>query len=579
MQWDAVNLTFNEILAIISKKDPNTLTTGDFWLNETLGQMYRYVGGQWNLTTNVRYDAPDASGNISDTAPNIYWLNPVTQLFYKRDPTNTTWIPVNYTMYPTDPLNRESNDLWWDQSPTVDQLYVWDIVNHQWLIAENFFQQATDPSLPPNLSASIVWYNPKDGTLKYILGNSCTTKDFISFMYDPTHPPVGTVWYNNLTGLYYTWDGANWVEIYPIISTTDPFVLFVGYFWYDATTGLLKSWNGNGWDIVKYATHPLNPTLGTLWYDTIKEELYQWTGTSWNIALPIITVSMRYQVSRDPSVNGRAYLFFLFNTAGCGHSIYIVPDSNAIFALVQQGVIYNEPLDGSNGPASGPMYKQLDVGTDGTPDERRTLHATIRNLLGKPNQQTYQLSNKCVGFNKINSIRTIYRMQAGWIRTGLAGNELFGIAALQQLYTVGTFDMLSFGLMSMYMKELEQMFASRILHQWTESTRELRLFQRIVLPERLLLDVTIEKTEQDIITNRASALWIQSYALAEAKRMLSQVRGKYLNLPGPNGSTTLNAQDLASQAETEKTTLMEELLDPAMGNQEDVGLASHFVIG
>lgn len=123
------------------------------------------------------------------------------------------------------------------------------------------------------------------------------------------------------------------------------------------------------------------------------------------------------------------------------------------------------------------------------------------------------------------------------------------------------------------------MFASRIMHQWVESSRELRLYQRIFLPERLLLDSTMERTEQDIITNRASALWIQSWALAECKRILSQVRGKYLNLPGPNGSTTLNAQDLASQADTERTALMEELYDPAMGNHEDVGLAGHFVIG
>jgi hypothetical protein len=334
----------------------------------------------------------------------------------------------------------------------------------------------------------------------------------------------------------------------------------------------------------------------------------------------VASVSLKYQISRDSTINGRAYLLFLHNTAGCDHYIEIVPSADGLLSKLAQSVIYCDPMLGGNGPASGPMYKQLDVGTDGTPDERRTLQATIRTLLGnigvqveltkaqidqaidnallqfrryssyaytrnfffldaKPNQQTYVLSNKCVGFNKITSIKAIYRMQAGWIRTGFSGNELFGVAALQQLYTVGTFDMLSFGMLSMYMKELEQMFASRIMHQWVESSRELRLFQRIVLPERLLLDATMERTEQDLITNRASAMWIQSWALAEAKMMLSQVRGKYTTLPGPNGSTSLNASDLATQADSEKTALMEELFDPAMGNLEDVGLSAHLTIG
>jgi hypothetical protein len=620
-KWDAGNDKFDEVLAIISQKDPNTLSVGDFWLNETDSKMYRFSAGVWNLLTNVRYDKPNSSGTISNPAAGIYWLNPDNQKFYKRDNTNTFWTEVEYTMYPTDPMDRASNDLWWNQSPSVDSLFVWDIVNSQWLLVENFIQETTDPSLPPNLPACVVWYNPKDGSLKYILKNSCSDKGFIDFIFDPTHPPIGTVWYDTLHKVYNVWNGTDWDVIHPIISTFDPFVLDTNYFWYDTVNQQLKRWNGTGWTVVPFSEHPLTPNVGTLWYNTASNELFQWDGVRWVVAAPIVSVSLRYQIDNlDPNVNGRAYLMFLFNEAGCGHIFEVIADAEGVFAKVCQAVMYHEPLVGGNGPASGPMYKQLGVGTDGTPDERRALQAKIRTMLGsigvqveltkdemnvaidnalmqfrryssygytrnmffldaKPNQQTYILSNNCVGFNKINSIRALYRMQAGWIRTGLAGNELFGVAALQQLYTVGTFDMLSFSMMSMYMKELEQVFASRIMHQWVESSRELRLFQRIVLPERILVDATVERTEQDLFTNRASALWIQSYALAESKRILAQVRGKYLNLPGPNGSTNLNAQDLASQAEAEKTILMEELNDPAMGNLEDVGLAAHFVIG
>lgn len=619
-KWNADSEKFDDVLAIISKKDPNTLSVGDFWLNETDGKMYKFSAGQWNLTTNVRYDEPNKDGTLDNPSPGIYWLNPDTQKFYKRSDDNTAWIDVEYTMYPTDPTVRKSNDLWWNQSSSIDALFVWDIVNNDWLLVANFLQQASDPSLPPNLPPCVVWYNPKDGTLKYILQSSCTEREYISFPYDPTRPPIGTVWYDTTNKEYYEWDGLDWNLIHPIVADTDPFVMFNGYLWYDTVSNQLKEWNGTGWTILPYSLHPVIPQIGTLWFDTVHNELYQWNGSSWIVYPPIAAVSLRYSVSEDPRWNNTPYLHFESNAQGCGHLIRVVPASDELFSKINQSVIYDEAIPGNNGVDAGPMYKQVGVGTDGSPDERRALHNSIRTMLGgnsvtveltkehmneaidnallqfrrysgyatsrnmffldgMPNQQTYILANKCVGFNKITAVRAIYRMKAGWIRTGFAGNELFGVAALQQLYTIGTFDMLSYHLMSSYIKELEQLFATRIMHQWVEETRELRLFQRIMMQERLLLDVTIEKSEQDLFTNRNSALWIKKYALIEAKMMLSQIRGKYLNLPGPNGSTTLNAQELSSQADTERQALIDELNDPAMANYEDVGLAGHFVIG
>lgn len=618
-KWNVDNQGWDEIVAIISKTDPNTLNTGAIWLNETDGKLYKYVGASWNIMDNVRYDEPNANNSIDYPAPLTYWLNPVTQILYKID-SALNFIEVEYTMYPTDPIERQSCDIWWNQSPSVDGLYVWDIVNNKWIQVINFLQQSNDPSLPPSLPTCVVWYNPTDGSLKYIVKNSCQQKDYIHFLFDPTDPPIGTVWLNTSTNLYYVWNGASWEQIFPMISVNDPYSLYMGYYWYDTLNDQLKEWNGTTWDILPYVTTNPIATLGQLWYNTASDELYQWNG-SWVVAPPVVSVSLKYQVdNNDPYLNGRAYLFFLMNDPGCCHSIQIIPDAGSLLASVAQGVIYEEPKLGGESPASGPMYKQLGVGTDGTPDERRVLHETIRHMLGamgvtvelqkpqiniainnallkfrkysgyavtrnfffldlKPNQQTYVLSNRCVGFNKITGIRALYRMQAGWIRTGLAGNELFGVAALQQLYTVGTFDMLSFALMSQYMKELEQLFASRIMHQWVESTRELRLYQRIVFPERVLVDATVERTEQDLLTNRATAMWLQSWAVAECKMMLGSIRGKYLNLPGPNGSTSLNGSDLMAQAQSEMAALIEELNDPAMGNYEDVGLAAHFTIG
>jgi len=53
--------------------------------------------------------------------------------------------------------------------------------------------------------------------------------------------------------------------------------------------------------------------------------------------------------------------------------------------------------------------------------------------------------------------------------------------------------------------------------------------------------------------------WIFRYALALSKEMLGMVRGKYSNVPIPNGEVTLNGSDLMSQGQTEKDALITQL--------------------
>lgn len=615
-KWDTDTQSWDEVMAIISQKDPNTLGVGDFWLNETDGLLYRFSAGTWNQVLETRYDTTTPT----DPAPNIYWYNPTTQLLVKRDPTNTVWIPYEYTLYPTDPTVRVSNDLWWNQNSSIDHLYVWDIVNNQWLPVGNFYQQVADPSLPPNLPPCAVWYNPSDGTLKYILKNSCTDRDFISSTFDPTHPIPGTIWLNTVTHVWSVWNGAGWTPITPIVDSFDPFALQNGYFWFDPATSTLKMWNGTAWVATSYSTTPLNPKIGDQWLNTTTNHLYQWSGSGWVDADPLAFVSLRYIKSQDQNFNGRPYLRFQTTLTGCCHLIFVEPDSTGLFTQIMQSVMYNDPVPGNNGVGIGAMYNRLGVGTDGSPDERRVIHDYVRQSLGyptlqvelmksqidtaidtalltlrkyagygynrqfffmdlKPNQQIYMLTDKCVGFNKIVEVKDITRMRAGWITTAFAGNDLFGLAALQQLYTVGSFDMLSFHLMSSYTKEMEQLFATRVMFQFHEKSRQLRLYQHCMSNERVLVDAMIERTEQDLMTDRETSLWIKKWALAESKMMLGEIRSKYLNLAGPNGSTSLNGSDLKQAGKDEKDQLMEQLNDPSMQNYTDIGIAADIVIG
>lgn len=55
--------------------------------------------------------------------------------------------------------------------------------------------------------------------------------------------------------------------------------------------------------------------------------------------------------------------------------------------------------------------------------------------------------------------------------------------------------------------------------------------------------------------------FIQRYALALAKEILGQERGKYLNLPGPGGGARLNGDQLIKQSQMELENLNEELFN------------------
>lgn len=613
---------WNEVLAIMSGKNPNDLNTGDFWYNENDKFVYRYVGGSWNLLNTIRYSERNEDGDLDNPVADIYWFIPTELTLYKRDATNSFWTEIDITVYPTDPRVRKSCDLWWTNSSSGSNgntLFSWDSLNNEWIQVSTLFKTEYDPAVAPTLENCAAWLNPTNGKLKLINNVSCEDRPYISFPIDPTNPLYYEFWFDNLNEKWYIWNGIEWEDLSVITSELDPFYVDVGTFWFDKNNNILKQWNGTSWDVILYSYDPLVPKVGLLWFNTVDDELYEWNGSAWVIATPIAyLVYSKPQNVKNPRT--RDMLEFFTRLTGCEASIEVKDEYDNLFRYLSDSIIYLEPVEGASSLDAGPMYKQLGVGDDGSPDERRALHDAVRLHLGsisvrvevtkeqideainkslmmlrkysnvaykrgmffldlKRNQQTYIMTNKCAGFNKITDINAIYRMRAAFFRTAYAGNDLFGIAALQQLYTLGSFDLLSFHLVSSYIEELNTAFANRIMFQWVETSRELKMYQNFLSKEKVLVDATIERTEQDLLTNRETALWLKNWTIAEIKLMLSQTRGKFQQLPGPNGSTALNTQDLISQAQSEMESLRNELQDFAMQDVNDIGLRSHFILG
>ena len=61
--------------------------------------------------------------------------------------------------------------------------------------------------------------------------------------------------------------------------------------------------------------------------------------------------------------------------------------------------------------------------------------------------------------------------------------------------------------------------------------------------------------------NDMGRAWIIKYGIALAKEMLGYIRNKYSSVPIPNGEVTLNGSDLVSQGQSEKETLITQLME------------------
>lgn len=619
--WNKETKVWEDDLVIVYDKDPNSITTGDFWFNETDEKVYIYLTGQFNELNNIRYEEPDENGELPNPTANHYWYIPSQQILRKRNVSNTAWVDQTIVSYPTDPTDRESCDLWWNTSTSIDDVFKWDSVNMQWEQVDDFVQSAIDPSLPPVLEDNAAWYNPDTELIELIMGMNCLPVDYIFSLTDPTATNVGDIWYDTVNEIWYVWDGLFWLEFTPIVNVADPYIITIGSFWFDTVNDLLYQWDGSAWVSVAYSDEPVVPSVGTLWFDTVNEKLFEWNGTQWVETNPFVYVSLI--LNKGTCKDGKDVLCFMTVDTGCGSSISISKMNNTVITGLTNNVIWYEPTVGASAIDAKPLYEQLGVGTDGSPDERRQLHSKIRALLGKisveveltkeqidiaidnalkqvrkyssygytrgfffldvnPNQQHYLLTNKCVGFNKIAYVNAIYRtgpFSHGGRSSGNGDNSVFGYGALQQLYSLQTFDILSYHLVAQYLEELEFLFARHIMFQWVEERRLLKLYQAIHNHERVLIDASMERPEQELMKDRELTLWIEKWALAESKMMLSQIRGKFQTLPGPNGSTTLNSQELITQAENEKAELIVELTDMGMQDATDVGMGAHFIIG
>lgn len=605
-KWDNILEIWVAVDALQSEQDPSNLLNGTYWFDESSNTL-----NAWNIPSigwNEQYNVSISEREPTTPAPGKFWYNPTTQILKQWNALLSVWNILDVLSYPSDPAIRSSCDLWWN---TLDgTLFVWDTLNTQWVQATHLYDQSDDPNNPITFVNGTMWYNPDTKQL-YVWNNNCfNLVEYVDYPTDPTTIlSPGVVWHNTTLDIWLSLSlTQEWETISPTISLNDPSILPVGTYWFNTTNNSLQSWNGVSWISVLFTTTNPKPTNGTLWFDTNVDKLKEWNGISWILAPVKATVEL--------DCHGN----MLFTDTSIGSLSFVKLTDITLFKSLSVPYIFNPTKPGTDGISSGPSYNEIGVGTDGSVDERLQLMTEIRYELGypvvdveltneqldyaiskalselraksgigykrgfffmatQPETQRYLLTNKVGGFNKIVDILGIQRLTSSFLSSA-HGAGVYGQIVLQHLYNMGTFDLLSYHIMAEYTKTMEILFAARLTYTWNEQSRELWIHHRFPYSEPYVsVEASVERTEQDIMTDRYSRPWVRRYATAVARLMLAEIRGKYSTLPGAGGGVTLNANDLRIAAKEDMEMCLKEIEDFLADNPDQYGMATTFIFG
>ena len=603
-----------EVSAFYLDFDPLSMIADDLWFDETNQVLNKLdASSVWNPVLENVYIAEEEPLN---PVLNEFWFNPSTEDLLQWDgaawfaPLRTDQTIAQIVIWPENPFNVESCDLWWNKS--TNELFIWDTQTTSWVLVQAFYESATDPTLPPNLDIDTYWFNTVE-TLQKWDGSEWVNVSFFEYASDVTNLgalPTDDFWYNDDSNTWNKWNGSEW-EIVDVSTTLiDPYQLPVGTFWYNPTTKNLQrivSIFPVVWSTVLYSPSPIEPQTGFTFYNTNTEQLLMWNGDQYQqIAFPVTA-----------ALNDDGNLVLI--SATVGSSSYVKVNDGSLFSSLELETKIDDPKYGTDPVSSVPMYNQLGVGDDGSQDERRELIYSIRAQLGEPvvqveltnyqidtaitsgleslrkrsaiaykrvfffldvqpGVQRYLMTDERVGFNKIVQVAAAYRYQSSYL--GNAGAQgAYGQAMLQHLYQMGSFDLVSYHLVSEYVELLNHMFAAYLNYTWDEDTRMLSFHQTFGSKERILLDANIERTEQSLLKDRYCKTWIERYALGTAQLILAEIRGKYSTLPGAGGGVTLNAGELRVAGEANIQQCYEQIENFIVNDVESHGYETRFIMG
>lgn len=176
----------------------------------------------------------------------------------------------------------------------------------------------------------------------------------------------------------------------------------------------------------------------------------------------------------------------------------------------------------------------------------------------KIEQNVYQLNSDII------EVKDIYQRAAGGVyNTGVefepfgaayVNAHLGGMAGGQSSGSLATYDALA-----QRLEMIGLMFGYEFQFTWHRNKHLLTIHRKPRSELTVYLHAYAYRDDDDLLTDYMSKPWIKDYSFAYSKLMLGEARSKFSTIAGPNGGTTLNGDQLKSDALVEMEKLEEDL--------------------
>jgi len=167
---------------------------------------------------------------------------------------------------------------------------------------------------------------------------------------------------------------------------------------------------------------------------------------------------------------------------------------------------------------------------------------------------------------EIVEVREIFRRGVGRTQGGVTFDPFNAAFSNFYLLEAGRQGGLAtYRLFTEYQEMIGTMFGEHIMFTWQPSTHRLEIVRNIRGPESVLLWCYYNRSDDSLIDDIYAKPWIIDYAVARAKVLLGEGRGKYSQIIGPQGGTTLNGDQIKNEGFTEIDKLELEMLELGSG--------------
>lgn len=178
--------------------------------------------------------------------------------------------------------------------------------------------------------------------------------------------------------------------------------------------------------------------------------------------------------------------------------------------------------------------------------------------------------------DEVVEVKDIYRRTTG-ISSG-TGNDIEPFqAAYLQTYLLGANKrggLTMFDFVAQHRETMGRLFGAELMFTWRPQDQKLLIQRKIKAEDNVFVHVFNYRPDENLLSDTYAGVWIKDYAFAHARLILAEARGKFAQIAGPQGGTTMNADQLRTDAQQELDKLEVEL---TLYNDGSTGLG--FVIG